>query len=62
MSCHIQSSKSHINALKTQAQKEKDEKEVKTKNQKAGINLGTVIVKNILLGRPYLDYESQLEN
>ena len=30
VSRHIQSSKSHINALKTQAQKEKDEKEVKT--------------------------------
>ena len=58
--CHIQSSKSHTNAMKTQTEKENDDKEFKTKNHKAGMNLGTIIVKNILLGRPYSDYESDV--
>ena len=57
---HIQSTKSHTNSLKTKAQREQDENAVNSKNHQAGMNLGTIVMKNILLGRPYLDYESDV--
>ncbi len=57
---HISGSKSHADALKDRDEKEKDAKELKSKNRQAGLNLGQLCMKNYLLGRPYTDYESDV--
>ena len=57
---HIVSSKSHANLVKAIEEKEKAEKELKSKNKKAGLNLGRACMKNYILGRPYTDYESDV--
>ena len=54
---HIKNSKSHTNALKDVAEKEKAVNKIINKNRQAGLNLGRACMKNYLLGRPYTDFE-----
>ena len=49
--------KSHTNALKDVAEKEKAVNKIINKNRQAGLNLGRACMKNYLLGRPYTDFE-----
>ena len=57
---HIVSSKTHANLVKAIEEKEKEANELKSKNNKAGLNLGRACMKNFILGRPYTDYESDV--
>ena len=54
---HITLSKSHTDSVKSEIEKEKAANELMSKNQKAGIILGNICMKNYKLGRPYTDYE-----
>ena len=57
---HIQQSKSHTEAVKTQAEKEDEPNRLKSKTYQAGMNLGRACMQGYLLGRPFTDYESNI--
>ena len=57
---HIASSKSHTEVVMEIKAKEKADRELKSKNLLAGINLGRICMKNYILGRPDTDYENDV--
>ena len=57
---HIQQSKSHTEAVKTQAEKGDEANRLKSKTYQAGMNLGRACMQGYLLGRPFTDYESNI--
>ena len=57
---HIASSKTHTEVVLEIRAKEEADRELKSKNQLAGINLGRICMKNYILGRPDTDYENDV--
>ena len=60
MKRHIRTSKTHSDAVKMEVEKEEDARKLLSKNQRAGMNLGNICMKNYKLGRPYTDYEADV--
>ena len=50
-------SKIHLNTVKSLAEKELEASKLKSKNQKAGMNIGYICMKIFQLGRPYTYFE-----
>ena len=59
---HLKKSKTHINNLNLELEKQNEEKRRKGKNYEAGMNLGRLSMKLYLMGRPYTDYEYDVLN
>ena len=58
---HIQISQSHSNSVKSELEKEIAANNLISKNRAAGLNLGFICMKNYILGRPYTDYETDVQ-
>ena len=57
---HIQSSKSHLQAVTDIKAQEAAKSELLSKNRKAGLNLGRLCMEKYIKGRPYTDYEDDV--
>ena len=57
---HIETSKSHMDAVTDIRSKEKAKNALISKNRQAGINLGRLCMEKYLKGRPYTDYETDV--
>ena len=58
---HVRVSKSHASSVKSELEKEKEDRIIVSKNQAAGMNLGFICMKNYILGRPYTDFETDVQ-
>ena len=57
---HISDSKCHANFIRDKKEQDQLELSIKSLNYQAGMNLGRICMKNFILGRPYMDYESDV--
>ena len=57
---HLETSKSHMEAVTDIRAKEKAKNTLLSKNRQAGINLGRLCMEKYIKGRPYTDYETDV--
>ena len=57
---HIETSKSHLDAVSDMREKEKAKSILMSKNREAGMNLGRLCMEKYINGRSYYDYETDV--